>query len=58
MTVRIGEVETTVDAQSQPVEADTPRRALTKDQQLRLQRALNERLRRDALRTRSEDADG
>lgn len=58
MTVRIGEVETTVDAQSQPVEVDPPRRALTKDQRLRRQRALNERLLRDALRTRSEDHDG
>ena len=58
MTVRIGELETTVDAQSTPVTADRPRREPTKDQRLRLHRALAERLARDALRTRAEGHDG
>ena len=57
MTVRIGEVETTVDAQSS--RSRPTRRAVPSPgpAAAAASRALNERLRRDALRTRAEDAD-
>jgi hypothetical protein len=58
MTVRVGELETTVDTQSRPVEPERPRREATKDQRLRQHRAMAERLKRDALRTAAEGYDG
>ena len=58
MSVRIGELETTVDTESTPAAEDQPRREPTKDQRLRLHRAIGERLARDAQRTRAEGHHG
>lgn len=57
MTVRIGELETFVDAESTPVPRERPARAASKDQRLREHRAMAERLARDAQRTHAEGHD-
>ncbi len=58
MSVRIGEIETSVDAESTPVASDRAKREPTKDQRLRQHRAMAERTARDAQRTRAEGYDG
>jgi hypothetical protein len=58
MTVRIGELETSVDAESTPVPSGRTARGATKEQRLREHRAMAERLARDAQRTRAEGHDG
>ncbi len=58
MTVRVGELQTSVEAESSPVPSGRPKRPLTKDQRLREHRAMTERLARDARRTHAKGYDG
>ncbi len=58
MSVRIGELETGVDAESTPVAVERVKHEATKDQRLRQHRAMAERTARDAQRTHAEGYDG